>query len=553
MKNKIVKIIPFIFIFLMILTLKSFATFSSTDPTVNSGENISITVKSSTPVENYDIKLESHDGLTYTGCSTSNAGAAVNSSNGVISFASTSSVTTLGTFTFKAPSVTSTTQYKVTFDIDDGTKNTSTVTVKAPANTSSEGGSTTGGSTTTEEKPATKEPKFTDVSKTVYATGDINLRSSWSTSSSATQIKKDTELRLTGTSTETINGYVWYRVTYNGQIKYVAKNLITETKPEERENKANLNLKNLSIEGAELTPAFSNEIDAYSVTLKGFEGTELKVIAEPEDEKTTVKIEGNTEIKPEENTIKITITAEDGTSKVITIIVMNQKTEAFGLQSLRIKNIKLNDFAADKYEYSISFNDLNELEIEAIANEEGATVEIIGNENLKDGDNIITIIVTSKDGEKVATYQIKAKKLTTIKPAENKILNIPNIVLCSSIALFLILSIGMLIARYVQNNRYDEYEDEDDYDYNDEYKNRYDDKDEKDLEKNEDSRFKELYETEEIHKENDGNTENRKEIKENDDIDNRNRKPTVDDLFAKYDENDDYELRRKRSKGKHSK
>jgi len=40
-------------------------------------------------------------------------------------------------------------------------------------------------------------------------------------------------LTLTGTSTETIGGYTWYRVTYQGTTKYIASSLITNTKPKE--------------------------------------------------------------------------------------------------------------------------------------------------------------------------------------------------------------------------------------------------------------------------------------------------------------------------------
>ena len=58
-------------------------------------------------------------------------------------------------------------------------------------NTGNNQGGNNGG---TNDKPTVTEPKFTSVSKTVYATGDINLRSSWSTSSNATKVAKGTEL-----------------------------------------------------------------------------------------------------------------------------------------------------------------------------------------------------------------------------------------------------------------------------------------------------------------------------------------------------------------------
>ena len=54
-------------------------------------------------------------------------------------------------------------------------------------------------------------PTFSNTNKKMYATDKINLRSSWSTSSAATSVEKGSELTVTGTSTEKINGYVWYR------------------------------------------------------------------------------------------------------------------------------------------------------------------------------------------------------------------------------------------------------------------------------------------------------------------------------------------------------
>ena len=330
------------------------------------------------------------------------------------------------------------------------------VTVKAkettppPSNGGSTGGSTggnTGGGTTT----TPTAPKFTDVSKTVYTnTDNVNLRSSWSTSSAATTVPKGTELRLTGTSTEKVNGYVWYRVTYNGQIKYVSKDLITETKPEEKSN--NTNLKSLSVEGVELTPAFSSDVTEYSGKLVDFKESYISVLAEAEDEKSIVRIVGDNDIKIGQNVITATVTAEDGTSKIYTITVVNEETTAFGLSSLTIKDVELKGFSTEKYDYKVSFEGLDKLEIEAIASEEGATIEILGNENLVEGENLITIMVTSADGSKTATYQIKATKLAVTAQEEGKEINMKAILISALIALVVLVVIIILIVRYVKRN-----------------------------------------------------------------------------------------------------
>lgn len=334
-----------------------------------------------------------------------------------------------------------------------------TVTVKAKetpkppdgGNTGNNQGNNTGNNGGTTNKPTVTEPKFTSVSKTVYATGDINLRSSWSTSSSATKVAKGTELKLTGTSTDKVNGYVWYRVTYNGQTKYVANNLVTDKKPEE-EKSNNTNLKTLSIENVELSPTFSADVLQYTAKINGYKEKEIKVIAEVEDEKATVKVEGNTNIIVGENVITAEVTAEDGTKKTYKIILTNeQETISLGLQSLKIKDVELKDFSPDKFEYEVSFKDLEKLEIEAIANEEGAIIEISGNENLTEyGEHLITIMVTSADGTQVVNYQIKANKLKQEMQNTKNELDIKNILICGIAALIILALIIVLIVKYVK-------------------------------------------------------------------------------------------------------
>ena len=68
-------------------------------------------------------------------------------------------------------------------------------------------------------------------------------------------------------------------------------------------------------------------------------------------------------------------------------------------------------FSTDEYEYTVGVTeDLSSLEIEAKANKENATVEILGNENLQQGENTITILVTDQETEQTATYQIVVNK-----------------------------------------------------------------------------------------------------------------------------------------------
>ncbi len=470
MVKKIKYILLLSLIFILILCAKSYARITTNDPTVNSGETVTITVNSQEGVASGGINISSNGGLTFKSAK-SGSNSPVNGT--FVSFSYTENKTSgLAVYTFTAPTVTETTTYKVVFaaqdmanaegtTVSDSTA-TATVTVKAKetpkpdggntggnngnnsGNTGNNGGSTTGGNTTV------SEPKFTSVSKTVYTTGEINLRSSWSTSSSATVVSKGTELRLTGTSTEKVNGYVWYRVTYEGKVKYVSKDLITETKPEEKSN--NANLKSISIENAELTPNFDANVTEYSAKISDYEETKINITAVAEDEKSTVKVEGNENIVVGENVITITVTAEDGTTKIYTITLVNEKTTVLGLSNLIIRNAELKNFSTSIFEYTVEFKDLDQLDIVATANEEGATVEILGNENLAVGENVITIIVTSADGTKTATYQIKATKLVTEVQETQKQVNGKSILISALIAFVVLVVIILLIVKYAKKD-----------------------------------------------------------------------------------------------------
>lgn len=149
------------------------------------------------------------------------------------------------------------------------------------------------------------------------------------------------------------------------------------------------------------------------------------------------------------NAIKVTVTAPDGkTTNTYTIYVArqaskdeevtpnvidenneeeneeqtgtenpeeNQEQEALGLLSIAIDEeheIYLNpEFKTDIYEYTIELKeDLTEIPLKAIANRENAKVEIKGNEDLKEGENVITITVTDEETEETVEYKITVKK-----------------------------------------------------------------------------------------------------------------------------------------------
>lgn len=63
-------------------------------------------------------------------------------------------------------------------------------------------------------------------------------------------------------------------------------------------------------------------------------------------------------------------------------------------------------FSKEKFEYSVTVgNDVNSLNINSVASSDSSKVEVIGNENLSVGENVVTIKVTALNGE-VREYKI---------------------------------------------------------------------------------------------------------------------------------------------------
>lgn len=196
----------------------------------------------------------------------------------------------------------------------------------------------------------------------------------------------------------------------------------TDNTDDSENDKSEARLKNLGIRPKEYDfSGFERDTTSYSVEVPN-EVSEIEVYAEPVSSKAQVTGTGTITLNEGVNTVEVKVTAEDGTEKIYTLEITRvastteepETSEELGLSSLIIKNFSLNPkFDTETYEYTIGIReDLSSLEIEAKANNANATVEIVGNENLKDGENIITILVSNAETEEYATYQIIVNKNT---------------------------------------------------------------------------------------------------------------------------------------------
>lgn len=346
-------------------------------------------------------------------------------------------------------------------DLDDDTKAVTgsrkfTVTVKAKSTSSSGNSGDSSGNSST---PKTTTPSFSSVNETVYATGSVNVRSSYSTSSSIVgSLDAGDSVTRTGRGS---NG--WSRVTYNGQTAYISSEYLTTEKPEESDNN---NLESLSISGYELTPKFSADVKEYSLTIT--ENVEkLDITAEPEDENAEVKIEGNENLLIGENTIKVIVTAEDGTERTYTLNVTKGETPPVGLSELSIAGYKLTpEFSSDVYEYTLDISDtsVTSVDITAKSDTEDAIIEIVGNNDLKLGENVITVLVKSENEEQTSTYQITVNIAEPVPDAPAQIIpGLDNtdlyIYIGCGVVVLIVLIIIIVVAVKHKRNKEDEYVD----------------------------------------------------------------------------------------------
>ena len=190
-------------------------------------------------------------------------------------------------------------------------------------------------------------------------------------------------------------------------------------------NKNNANLSKLQINQEGLTPNFNKDKTNYCVTVSD-KVDELKITAEPEDLNAKVSIVGNTELKNGDNKIDITVTAQNGSKKVYTIIVTKtndpEKSNSY-LLNLIVENATLSPvFSKEEFNYNCGTvgKNIDTLKILAFGENENVKIDIIGNDKLKYGDNKIDIKVTSEDGTTTTVYCITVKRDSDIV-TENKI------------------------------------------------------------------------------------------------------------------------------------
>lgn len=197
-----------------------------------------------------------------------------------------------------------------------------------------------------------------------------------------------------------------------------------EAKKEQGTNtqKDNSSLKNLRLNIPGIVPDFKKDIYEYYLTVSN-DVNDIEVLAIPENSNATIEVTGNLGLKEGLNIIEIKVLSEDKTQEKKYIIQVtktaNLEQANTNLETLAIENTLLNfvfDNSITHYNVQVS-NTVSNLNVLAIPENENATVNITGKDNLQDGNNEIIVTVIAQNGYTKKEYVINAYKRS---PAEEQ-------------------------------------------------------------------------------------------------------------------------------------
>lgn len=183
------------------------------------------------------------------------------------------------------------------------------------------------------------------------------------------------------------------------------------------------NLYSLNASVGTFDTSFDKDVTVYTLTVP-YDTKEVILSGSLEDILSTVDGLFKYELTEDKTTAIITVTAEDGSTKVYTVYIVKEKPSVVPtpvvyyyssnnyLKTLEAKGYEIK-FDRDTLEYELNVNnDVKSLDITAIAEDSRSRVEITGNENFKTGKNTVIISVKAENGD-VREYKLIVNRKNT--------------------------------------------------------------------------------------------------------------------------------------------
>lgn len=218
------------------------------------------------------------------------------------------------------------------------------------------------------------------------------------------------EPKLTFTKIETVDKNATYEIIGNENLQLGENKVIIKVTAQDgittkeytfnvTKNKGNNNnLSSLEVEGYKLEPIFNKSTTLYMLTVPNDIKT-VNIKATPEDPNSTIIGIGSTTIYTGENQLLVEVTSESGKTKVYTILLTKEGNTNNLIKELTVNNGKITpEFDSNTNSYNITVpHSETELDLTVILDDYSAYYEILNN-NLKVGNNTVTIQVTSESG-----------------------------------------------------------------------------------------------------------------------------------------------------------
>lgn len=188
-----------------------------------------------------------------------------------------------------------------------------------------------------------------------------------------------------------------------------------------KEGSNNTNLKDLIVNNGVKTPDYSDSVNEYNVTIP-YEEKSVDLTVQLAHDAAYYVVSGNNNLQVGLNKVLLIVTAEDGTTRTITLNVTREEIVTALLEDIQFTNYKLNEtFNSNNFNYTLTVNNetdtLESLGVLPIPLDKKATYEVKGNSTITSGTgNIIEIEVTSSDKVTKEIYTINVERLA---PANN--------------------------------------------------------------------------------------------------------------------------------------
>lgn len=182
----------------------------------------------------------------------------------------------------------------------------------------------------------------------------------------------------------------------------------------EREKGFNNYLQSLTVSSGviyPLTPKFNKLTNHYIVTVP-YNVASIQLDAVAEESTTTVSGVGEKNLKVGSNTFPITAVAKTGETLIYTVSINREKSPRLHLKQLDINNAtRKEEFHKDRYTYTVDASfEVSKLDMTIVPELPDVTVKVIGNNNLKAGENTVLIILESVDKTTTTTYKLTVTK-----------------------------------------------------------------------------------------------------------------------------------------------